>query len=239
MQEQVETTEQEPSGEAPQEEPQKEPDYKARAEELEALVDKLQNDQKSRDGQRRRESDRDAELAGFKDEMSAIRKVLTATMEHYNTGGSGEDFQEQISQINQETARSQADRNWNARYEREQARLLSTVQDEEGNLLISEEDATKIQAQWQTAWQQAQQGNYDGVYDSQIEAQRMVNQQERSNAEVEKKALRDEAKSAARKALEQHGINDLDTGSAIAGGREELHGAALIERGLRSRQNRL
>jgi len=65
MQEQVETTEQEPSGEAPQEEPQEEPDYKARTEELEALVDKLQNDQKSRDGQRRRETDRDAELAGF------------------------------------------------------------------------------------------------------------------------------------------------------------------------------
>lgn len=234
MQEQLDT----PEPEEPQttEEPQEEPDYKAKTEELEALVRKLQNDQKSRDGLRRKESDRDAELAGFRDEIAAMRKVLTVTMESFQ---GGDEFQSQISQINQEAAKSQADRDWNSRYDKEQARLLSTVQDEEGNLLISEEDAAKIQTQWQAAWNKAQQGNYDEVYDTQIDAQRMVLQEERRKSDAEKKSLREESKQSAKKALERAGVNDLDTGSAIAGGSEELHGSALIERGLRNRQNPL
>ena len=241
MQEPLETTEtQEPTQleETQPQEPQEEPDYKVKTEELEAQVSKLQNDLKSREGQRRRESDRDEELSGIKDEVSAMRKVLTATMESFQSGNT-EDFQAQISQINQEATRNQSNRNWNTKYEREQTRLLSTVQDDEGNLLINEEDATKIQTQWQAAWEKAKQGNFDDVVDTQIEAQRMVNQEERRKADTDRKALREEAKSAAKKALEQHGINDLDTGSAIAGGSEELHGAALIERGLRNRQSRL
>ena len=214
------------------------PDYKARAEELEAQIEKLQNDLRSKDGQRRKESDRDAELTGFKDELSAMRKVLAVTMESIQRGDT-EGFQEQISRINQEAAEGQATRDWNSRYDKEQARLISTVQDEDGNLRISEDDAQTIQAKWNAAWQKAQQGNYDDVYDTQIEAQRMVNQEERRRAEAEKKALRDEAKTAGKKALEKAGIADLDTGSAIAGGNEELSGTALIERGLRLRKNRL
>ena len=236
MQEQLDTqVELQEESEAP-DGPQEEPDYKAKTEELEALVSKLQNDQKSRDGLRRKESDRDAELAGFRDEIAAMRKVLTVTMESFQ---GGDEFQSQISQINQDAAKSQADRDWNSRYDKEQARLLATVQDEEGNLLISEEDATKIQTQWQAAWNKAQQGNYDEVYDAQIDAQRMVLQEERRKSDVEKKSLREESKQSAKKALERAGVNDLDTGSAIAGGNEDLHGSALIERGLRNRQNPL
>ena len=236
MQEQLDTqVEPQEESEAP-DGPQEEPDYKAKTEELEALVSKLQNDQKSRDGLRRKESDRDAELAGFRDEIAAMRKVLTVTMESFQ---GGDEFQSQISQINQEAAKSQADRDWNSRYDKEQTRLLSTVQDEEGNLLISEEDAAKIQTQWQAAWNKAQQGNYDEVYDAQIDAQRMVLQEERRKSDAEKKSLREESKQSAKKALERAGVNDLDTGSAIAGGNEELHGSALIERGLRNRQNPL
>jgi len=238
MQEQLDTQIPELQTEEPQtnEESQEEPDYKAKTEELEALVSKLQNDQKSRDGLRRKESDRDAELAGFRDEIAAMRKVLTVTMESFQ---GGDEFQSQISQINQDAAKSQADRDWNSRYDKEQARLLATVQDEEGNLLISEEDATKIQTQWQAAWNKAQQGNYDEVYDTQIDAQRMVLQEERRKSDAEKKSLREESKQSAKKALEKAGVNDLDTGSAIAGGNEDLHGSALIERGLRNRQNPL
>ena len=73
------------------------------------------------------------------------------------------------------------------------------------------------------------------VYDVQIEAQRMVLQEERRKTDSEKKVLREEAKTASKKALEKAGINNLDTGAAIAGGSEELHGTALIERGLRIR----
>ena len=219
-------------------EPEQEPDYKAKTEELEALVAKLQNDQKSRDGQRRRESDRDAELTGVRDDMTALRKIMTVYMDGMNRGDPSE-VQAQISQINQEAAQSQSNRDWDSRYDKEQTRLLATLQDENENLLINEEDALKIQDLWKKAWELAQRGNFEGVYDTQIEAQRMVLQAERKKMESDKKTLRDEAKTAGKKALERAGIADLDTGSAIAGGSEELHGAALIERGIRSRQNRL
>ena len=244
MQERLEESQESVQDLAPVEQPVEETepvaavDPETRVAELEAQVAKLQNDLRSKDGQRRKESDRDAELTGFKDELSAMRKVLAVTMESIQRGDT-EGFQEQISRINQEAAEGQATRDWNSRYDKEQARLISTVQDEDGNLLISEDDAQTIQAKWNAAWQKAQQGNYDDVYDTQIEAQRMVNQEERRRAEAEKKALRDEAKTAGKKALEKAGIADLDTGAAIAGGNEELSGTALIERGLRMRQNRL
>ena len=161
-----------------------------------------------------------------------MRRVFSTYMDNYN---GNPEVQQQIDQINQEVAQSHSTRDFNSRYEKEQERLLSMVQDAEGNLLVSEDDATKLQTQWQSAWQTAQEGNFDAVYDLQIEAQRMVNQAERRQADSDKKVLREEAKTASKKALEKAGINDLDTGAAIAGGSEELHGTALIERGLRTR----
>ena len=218
--------------------PEGEVDYKAKAGELEAQIAKLENDLRSKDGQRRRDTDRDEEISGIRDELGAMRKVFTLYMDGMNRGDP-EEVQAQISQVNQELAQGQATRDYNTRYEKEQARLLSTVQDEDGNLLINEDDAVKIQTDWQAAWEKATRGDFNDVYDVQIEAARMVTQEERRRADAERKSLRDEAKTAGKKALEKAGIADLDTGSAIAGGNEELSGTARIERGLRLRQNRL
>ena len=218
--------------------PEGEVDYKARAEELEAQNAKILNDLRSKDGQRRRDTDRDEDIRGINDRLGALQKVFTLYMDGMNRGDP-EEVQAQISQVNQELAQGQATRDYNARYEKEQTRLLSTVQDEDGNLLINEDDAVKIQTDWQAAWEKASKGDLSDVYDVQIEAARMVTQEERRRADAERKALRDEAKTAGKKALEKAGIADLDTGAAIAGGNEDLPGTALIERGLRMRQNRL
>ena len=209
-------------------------DYKAKAAELEAQVDKLTNDLRSKDGQRRRDTDRDAEFAGIRDELGAMRKVFSLYMDALQKGDTYE-VQDQISQVNQELDQSKAVRDYNSRYELEMSRLLSTVQDSESNLFISEEDAVKIQSDWATAWEKAAKGDYEDVYNVQIEAARMVAQEERRKATVERQKLADEAKNAGKKALERAGVADLDTGAAIAGGNEELRGSALIERGLRKR----
>jgi hypothetical protein len=207
-------------------------DYKAVAKRLEAQVGKLENDLRSKDGQRRRDTERDADISGFRDELGAIRKVLSLYMEGMNRGDT-EEVQSQISQVNQELAQGQARRVYDSRYEKEQSRLLSTVQDEGGNLLINEDDATRLQTEWQNAWQKAATGDFEDVYNIQIEAHRMVSQEERRRVDTQQKQLREEAKNAGKKALEKAGIADLDTGAAIAGGNEELRGTALIERGLR------
>ena len=212
-------------------------DYQAKATELEAQGNKVENDLRSKDGQRRRDTDRDAELAGIRDSVGALQKVFTLYMEDRKMDMSDE-AQVQISRVGQELAQGQATRDWNARYEKEQSRLMSTVQDEGGNILVNEDDVIKIQSDWQAAWAEgskATRGDYEDIINIQIEAAKMVAQEERRRSTDERKRLSDEAKNAGKKALEKAGVANLDTGAAIAGGNEELHGSALIERGLRRR----
>ena len=212
-------------------------DYKAKAAELETQVDKLTNDLRSRGGQRRRDTDRDAELSGIRDSVGALQKVFTLYMDDRKMDMSDE-AQTQISRVNQELAQGQATRDWNSRYEKEQTRLMSTVQDESDNILISEDDAQRLQSDWQAAWAEgskAAKGDFEDIINIQIEAAKMVAQEERRRATIERQQLADEAKNAGKKALEKAGVADLDTGAAIAGGNEELRGSALIERGLRRR----
>lgn len=212
-------------------------DYKAKAAELETQVDKLTNDLRSRGGQRRRDTDRDAELSGIRDSVGALQKVFTLYMDDRKMDMSDE-AQTQISRVNQELAQGQATRDWNSRYDKEQTRLMSTVQDESDNILVSEDDAQKLQSDWQAAWAEgskAAKGDFEDIINIQIEAAKMVAQEERRRATIERQQLADEAKNAGKKALEKAGVADLDTGAAIAGGNEELRGSALIERGLRRR----
>jgi hypothetical protein len=212
-------------------------DYKAKAAELETQVDKLTNDLRSRGGQRRRDTDRDAELSGIRDSVGALQKVFTLYMDDRKMDMSDE-AQTQISRVNQELAQGQATRDWNSRYDKEQTRLMSTVQDESDNILVSEDDAQRLQSDWQAAWAEgskAAKGDFEDIINIQIEAAKMVAQEERRRATIERQQLADEAKNAGKKALEKAGVADLDTGAAIAGGNEELRGSALIERGLRRR----
>ena len=223
--------------EATEETPEEEVDYREKAAVLEAQVKKMENDLRSKDGQRRRDTDRDAELAGIHDTLGALQRVFTLYVEDRKMDMS-EEAQTQISRVGQELAQGQATRDWNARYEKEQSRLMSTVQDDGDNILISEDDAQKLQSDWQAAWAQgskAARGDFEDVINIQIEAARMVAQEERRKGSDERKRLSDEAKNAAKNALEKAGVANLDTGAAIAGGNEELHGSALIERGLRRR----
>ena len=228
---------QEGAEETTEETPEEEVDYRAKATALEAQVKKMENDLRSKDGQRRRDTDRDAELAGIRDSLGALQRVFTLYVEDRKMDMSDE-AQAQISRVGQELAQGQATRDWNARYEKEQSRLMSTVQDEGDNILISEDDAQKLQSDWQAAWAEgskATRGDFEDIINIQIEAAKMVAQEERRRATVERQKLADEAKNAGKKALEKAGVADLDTGAAIAGGNEELRGSALIERGLRKR----
>jgi len=167
--------------ETTEETPEEEVDYRAKAAVLEAQVKKMENDLRSKDGQRRRDTDRDAELAGLRDDVGAMRKILTLYIEDRKMDMS-DDAQSQISRVGQELAQGQATRDWNARYEKEQSRLMSTVQDDGDNILISEDDAQKLQSDWQAAWatgSKAARGDFEDVINIQIEAAKMVAQEER------------------------------------------------------------
>ena len=217
-----------------------------RVTELEAQVAKLQNDLRSKDGQRRKESDRDAELSGLGDELGAVRKML-AELAAGMSSGNLEDVATKTLQMNQELDKAQANRSADTRYDTELSRLLQTVSykqvndktgEEEDLLLISQEDSKKLTEQWQKAWDKVESGgSYDDVMNAHLEATAMALKEERRRSSEREKAHREELKTAGKKALENAGIADLDTGAAIAGGNEPLSGAALIERGLRKQLN--
>ena len=249
MQERLEETQEDPQDLTPAVEsvgetvPEIEPDPETRLAELEAQIaskneeiSKLENDVRSKDGQRRKESDRDEDLRSFGDELGAMRKMI-ANMAAGMSTGNLEAVATQISQMDQERDQTQAVRAAEARYNAEEQRLLATVQDGE-EVLVSDEDRKALIARWTKAWEIADSGGgYDEVMNTHIEANSMVLKEARRRAEDERKQLRDEVKNARKKAFEDAGVADLDTGAAIAGGREELSGTALIERGLRTRLN--
>ena len=179
---------QEGAEETTEETPEEEVDYRAKATALEAQVRKMENDLRSKDGQRRRDTDRDAELAGIRDSLGALQRIFTLYVEDRKMDMSDE-AQAQISRVGQELAQGQATRDWNARYEKEQTRLMSTVQDEGDNILISEDDAQKLQSDWQAAWAEgskAARGDFEDVINIQVEAAKMVAQEERRRATSER-----------------------------------------------------
>ena len=67
--------------ETTEETPEEEVDYREKAAVLEAQVKKMENDLRSKDGQRRRDTDRDAELAGIRDSLGALQRVFTLYVE--------------------------------------------------------------------------------------------------------------------------------------------------------------
>lgn len=200
------------------EETQEEPiDWLVRGPELEAQNVKLQNDLKSREGQRRSQAERDADIGGLKDEVSALRKVIATSVK--NSGD--DDLVAEITQYERKADETQATNAQRARFDKEEQRLLTTIQEGDG-LLVSDEDAAKLQIMWQEAWAQSQRnGNYEAVVDLQIEAQRMVNAEERKRAKETLEQERKNSKKRVTQALEKAGVNDLDTGSSNAGGGEQ------------------
>jgi len=205
-------------------------DLKAALADKEKEFQKLQNDLRSRDGVRRKQEENDARLGALADEVKAMRKVTAAVLDALQRGDT-EGAQSKIADIDNQVASSHAVRTAQQRADRERQRLMQTVQDGD-TLLVSEDDAAKLQGMWRDAVSKAEAGDWEAMSDMQIEAGRMVNAHERRKAQSELRKAREEAKQEHKRVLEKHGINELDTGSAIAGGGPELHGTALIERGL-------
>jgi hypothetical protein len=73
-------------------------DYKAKAAELEAQVEKLTNDLRSRGGQRRRDTDRDAEL-------SERREASSVRMMHRNSRAIGRQLGQKVLKLPEVTLR--------------------------------------------------------------------------------------------------------------------------------------
>ena len=113
--------------------------------------------------------------------------------------------------------------------------LLGEVQNENGEVFISDADQKRLSAMWGEAIKQANAvGNDSPLYEVKAEAMTMRHAAELKAKDDEIKAEREASKGKTNKALEDSGVHDQDTGAAKAGagGGERKRGTALIQEAL-------
>lgn len=186
--------------------------------ELKSQIDKLQNDLRSREGQRRKQSDIDSQLAGIQDELSALRRVNTAYIQALQKGET-DGLDSKIAEIDRDTGQSRNTRVRQNRYDQAVSHLFDVVNDSDGTLLLSEEQAKEIQTSWAKAGKEAMDsGDFSSLHDLTIEAGKLVLKNQRESSKKEADRIRKDAKEQTKKQLEDAGIHDLDTGASAGGG---------------------
>lgn len=206
--------------------------------ELRATLAKVQNDLRSREGQRRKQSEVDSQLADIQDEVKAMRRVTTAVFREMSQRGETDDLSGKVAEIERDASQSRASRLNQNRYDQAVARLMGVVNDKDGNLLLTEAQSKEIQGSWTKSGKEAiETGDFSGLYDITVEASKLVMQNEREASKKEADRLKKETKEQVKKQLEAAGVHDMDTGPSSGGGgtRDGLSGRELIERGLRAK----
>jgi hypothetical protein len=219
------------------EEPESEVDWSVRGPELAAQVAKLINDQRSSDGQRRRNQDRDEDIRRLGDVVSAQSKTLSQVMGHL-----AKDDPEAKAEWDktQETSRQEeVGRSLESRRDHIMEDIVEIVKNGE-SLKISADDSQRIQSLWTAAQSETQRtGDISHLYEVKIEAQRAVQEFERKQAAAELRKARDDAKANTKKAMEKAGVFDQDTGPAGGGGSENLSTQEKMSRAISAGTSRI
>mgnify|MGYP001589929596 CR=1 FL=1 len=180
---------------------------------------KLENDLRSRDGQRRKQGETDAILEDIRLEQRAQRKVTSALMDAIAKGET-DGLTPKLTAIEQEVDQSRQNQQRKARYDALVSQLSAVITGDDDSLLLSENQATELQKAWTEAGKKGMNtGDFSELHDLVIEASKMTLKNEREKAKKETSRIKDDAKAETKKRLEKAGIHDLDTGaSAGAGG---------------------
>ena len=190
----------------------------ARVAELESLNLKLQNDLKSRDGQRRKQAEDQNLLLDMQDEIKGQRKLVALYLDSLQTGDTDGLAEKRVA-MEQESSAGQVSRRFQARYETATQKLLSAVNDDDGNLSLTEEQSVAVQASWKAAGEEAfRTGDFSGLNDVIVDAAKTVTRNVREAKAQEENRIKEEAKATTKKRLEKAGVNDLDTGPSAGGG---------------------
>jgi hypothetical protein len=230
----------EPSSEPTSEEASAEPeeiDWSVRGPELQSQIEKLQNDIRSREVPQRRNADRDEDIRGLKDGLSALTKTTAQFMSHLSKDDP--DLGAQLASVEQSNRTAQANSRLEARRDQIMQDIEDIVRDGE-NLRISDDDSQKIVQLWQTAQEEAlKTGDASPLYEAKIAAQRAVTEFERKESQAAIRKEKSESKEREKKALEKAGVFDQDTGPVTTGGSEELRGTDAIKRALEKGTSRI
>ena len=216
---------------------EEEVDWKAKYEESEIALKQERNVSRSREGQRNRNQDIESRQKGLEDSIKgqglSISRILDILSEDKP------ELKKAINQERQEVATSRQAADSKTRQNTLMDEILNLVQeyDDEGNatVLITEDEQRDLNRLWGEALEEAKRmGNDAPLYAVKMKAQSLNFAVERRALEDAVAAERENAKTKTAKALEEHGVQDQDTGPARAGagGAERKRGSDLIQEAL-------
>lgn len=183
--------------------------------ESQAKIAKLENDLKSRDGQRRKQSETDGILLELQAEVRAQRKVLSLYLDSVQSGDT-DGLAEKRAGVDRESEQERARRRFQTRYDATSDKLLDVVQPlgpdgKRGELLLTEAQANEIQEAWKKAGAEAYQtGDFGSLTEVIVDAVKMVGVNHA-------RRIQQEEKTKTKQRLAKAGVIDLDTGPSAGG----------------------
>ena len=208
-------------------------EIKAELEASKAREKKLEQQVKSSEGRTKRETSDRALQQETNDRIAALEKSLGIFI---STAPSGdmEKLSTELGEARLEDAKGRAEKAELAQVQRIKDSLEATIKDEEGNLLITKEQAQELVAKWKATETSAD------LVSVVTDAAQMVLVTERQRAADLEKKVREEEKAAAKQREEDAGIGELDTGPG-AGGSSNTAGLSpreKIQQGMKEGQGK-
>ena len=206
-----------PQTEVQEAEAEPEVDWKAKFDENQATLDKLEQQLKTEQGRNKKRDDTDSAVLGIGDRLSAMEQSNAALIKALADGDT-ERLPQQLGQIQAQSQNTQRGRAYQNQYRVLTEQLREATQDENGNEILSLYDAPELEEVRQ-AWVDANKNrSVSALYNTLVRTHEVIRQAERGKASERAESVRQEERTSAKQRLEEAGIYDLDTGPASGGG---------------------
>ena len=206
-----------PQPEVQEPEVEQDVDWKARFDENQATLSKLEQQLKTEQGRNRKRDDTDSAVLGIGDRLAAMEQSNAALIKALAEGDT-ESLPGQLTQIQAQSQNTQRGRAYQNQYAVLTEQLRTAMQDENGNEILDLYGAPELEAVRQSWVNANNKRSVSELYNTLVSAHEIVRQAERGKASEMAQSVREEERSSAKQRLEEAGIYDLDTGAASAGG---------------------
>ena len=206
-----------PQPEVQEAEAEPEVDWKARFDDNQATLDKLEQQLKTEQGRNKKRDDTDSAVLGIGDRLAAMEQSNAALIKALAEGDT-DNLPQQLGQIQAQSQNTQRGRAYQNQYRVLTEQLRAATQDESGNDILSLYEAPEIE-EVRLSWVDANnKRSVSALYNTLVRTHEVIRQAERGKASEKAETVRQEERTSAKQRLEEAGIYDLDTGAASAGG---------------------
>jgi len=206
-----------PQPEVQEAEAEPEVDWKARFDENQGTLDKLEQQLKTEQGRNRKRDDTDSAVLGIGDRLAAMEQSNSALIKALAEGDT-DNLPQQLGQIQAQSQNTQRGRAYQNQYRVLTEQLKAATQDENGNDILSLYEAPELEEVRQSWVEANNKRSVSALYNTLVRTHEVIRQAERGKASEKAETVRQEERTSAKQRLEEAGIYDLDTGPASAGG---------------------